>query len=59
MFPSGLFRTYLEQCKYVVEEEIIEKFIIDALEISSDKSDKEISDRFKYRLLKLLHKGYI
>ena len=37
---------FLEECKYVVEEKKIPKYIIDQIEISSD-SDKENSDEKK------------
>ena len=36
-------RVFLEECKYVVKEKKIPKYIIDDIEISSD-SDREISD---------------
>ena len=38
---------FLEECKYVVEEKKIPKYIIDQIEISSD-SDKESSDEKNY-----------
>ena len=38
---------FLEECKYVVEEKKIPKYIIDQIEISSD-SDKENSDEKNY-----------
>ena len=38
---------FLEECKYVVEEKRIPKYIIDQIEISSD-SDKENSDEKNY-----------
>ena len=40
-------QVFLEECKYVVEEKKIPKYIIDQIEISSD-SDKENSDEKNY-----------
>ena len=37
-------QVFLEECKYIVKEKKIPKYIIDDLEISSD-SDKKISDK--------------
>ena len=36
-------QVFLEECKYVVKEKMIPKYIIDDIEISSD-SDRENSD---------------
>ena len=38
---------FLEECKYVVKEKKIPKYIIDHIEISSD-SDEENSDKETY-----------
>ena len=44
-------QVFLEECKYVVKEKMIPKYIIDDIEISSDSdrenSDEENSDRKK------------
>ena len=36
---------FLEECKYIVKEKKINKYIIDDLELSSDESDEVISDK--------------
>ena len=35
---------FLEECKYVVKEKEMPKYIIEDIEISSDESDKKNSD---------------
>ena len=36
----------LEECKYIVKEKMIKKYINDGLEISCDDADEEDSDEF-------------
>ena len=38
-------QVFLEKCKYIVKVKKRSKLIIDDLEISSNKSDEEISDK--------------
>ena len=50
---------FLEECKYVVKDKKMAKFITDCIEISSDVSDREIlmkkilMKKIKYRALKI------
>ena len=50
---------FLEECKYVVKDKKMAKFITDGIEISSDVSDREIlmkkilMKKIKYRALKI------
>ena len=49
---NSVFRTgknyypqvFLEECKYVIKEKKMDKYITEDIEISSDKSDYENSD---------------
>ena len=49
---NNYYKVFLEQCKYVVKEKQISKYIIDNIEISSDSdrknSPKEISSEEKF-----------
>ena len=68
-FFDSVFRTgknyysqvFLEECKYVVKEKKMPKYIIDDIEISSDSdrenSDKENSNEEKYDEENLVEKS--
>ena len=44
-------QVFLKECKSIIKEKMIERYIKDDLEISSDNSDKEISDKELFNLM--------
>ena len=43
-FENYYRQVFLEECKYVVKDKNISKFIIDNIKVSADDSDRENSD---------------
>ena len=39
---------FLEECKYIIKEKIVKRYIKDDLEISSDDTDEEVSEKISF-----------